>query len=119
MDYNFKMTHILVNLINGFLSGEEPFILINSYCIHDVSKWRDLNPKFILQTYRDALSTNGILEKQFVQDMYDVCHEVMIRTIKTAVDKDGLIINGGTPDQTFDAWIMTGVRYLLLYINYA
>lgn len=92
------------------ISGEEPFVLVNSYNIHDVSKWRDLNPKFILQTYRDAIEKNGRLTKEFVQDMYDVCHRVMSNTIANAVNKDGLIINGGTPDQTFDAWIMTGVR---------
>ncbi|KAJ8681968.1 hypothetical protein QAD02_017760, partial [Eretmocerus hayati] len=33
--------------------GEEPFNMINAYPIHDVSKWRDLNPKFILSCYRD------------------------------------------------------------------
>lgn len=32
---------------------EEPFSLINAYPIHDVSEWRDLNVKFILQVYRD------------------------------------------------------------------
>lgn len=32
---------------------EEPFVQINSYCVHDVSDWRDLNVKFVLQVYRD------------------------------------------------------------------
>lgn len=32
---------------------EEPFTLINSYPIHNVAEWRDLNVKFILQVYRD------------------------------------------------------------------
>lgn len=90
--------------------GEEPFVLVNSYLVHDVSKWRDLNPKFVLQTYRDALTPAGNFDKQFLQDMYDVCHAVMLKTIEMAVDKNGLIVNGGTPDQTFDAWVMTGVR---------
>lgn len=94
--------------------GGDPFILVNSYPIHDVSKWRDLNSKFILQTYRDALLREGSLDQEFVQDMYDVCHAVMMKTITTAVNNDGLIVNGGTPDQTFDAWVMTGVRYVLL-----
>lgn len=47
--------------------------------------------------------------------MYNVCHEVMLKTIETAVDKNGLIVNGGTPDQTFDAWVMTGVRYKMSF----
>lgn len=93
-----------------FVLGESPFTEINSYNIHDVSKWRDLNPKFILQTYRDALSSTGVMDYNFVNDMYEVCHRVMVKTIENAVDKNGLIVNGGTPDQTFDAWVMTGVR---------
>lgn len=32
---------------------EEPFALINSYPIHDVAEWRDLNVKFVLQVFRD------------------------------------------------------------------
>lgn len=36
-----------------FLLDEEPFILTNSYPVHDVSEWKDLNIKFVLQVYRD------------------------------------------------------------------
>lgn len=46
--------------------GEDPFTLINAYPIHDVSNWRDLNPKFVLQTFRDA-STSGTIDLQYVQ----------------------------------------------------
>ncbi|XP_049549134.1 non-lysosomal glucosylceramidase isoform X1 [Anopheles darlingi] len=38
--------------------AEEPFDLINAYPIHDVSEWRDLNIKFILQVYRDYYTLN-------------------------------------------------------------
>lgn len=33
--------------------SEAPFELINAYPIHDVSEWKDLNVKFVLQVYRD------------------------------------------------------------------
>lgn len=39
---------------------EEPFSLINSYPAHDVSEWRDLNLKFVLQVYRDYDTLNGL-----------------------------------------------------------
>lgn len=39
---------------------EEPFILINSYPIHDVAEWRDLNLKFVLQVYRDYEILSGL-----------------------------------------------------------
>lgn len=38
--------------------AEDPWNLINSYPIHDVSEWRDLNCKFILQVYRDYYVLN-------------------------------------------------------------
>lgn len=92
--------------------GEEPFILLNSYPIHDVSQWRDLNPKFVLQVFRDAFIT-GLDERsmQYLNDMYDACYIVMKKTEEFDIDGDGLIENSGVPDQTFDTWIMSGSRY--------
>ncbi|RZC10207.1 non-lysosomal glucosylceramidase [Asbolus verrucosus] len=89
--------------------GEEPFILLNSYPIHDVSQWRDLNIKFVLQVFRDAfvagLDDSAI---SYLQDMYDACYTVMHKTLEFDIDGDGLIENSGSPDQTFDTWVMTG-----------
>ncbi|CAG9765704.1 unnamed protein product [Ceutorhynchus assimilis] len=87
--------------------GESPFTLINSYPIHDVSNWRDLNPKFVLQTYRDA-TTTGKINVQYVQDMYKACDTVMRKSLVYDIDNDGLIENSGEPDQTFDSWVMIG-----------
>lgn len=41
---------------------EEPFTLINSYPIHDVAEWRDLNVKFVLQVYRDYYVLNTLAQ---------------------------------------------------------
>lgn len=38
--------------------AEDPWQQINAYPIHDVSEWRDLNSKFILQVYRDYYTLN-------------------------------------------------------------
>lgn len=38
--------------------AEAPFEQINAYPIHDVSEWKDLNTKFILQVYRDYFVLN-------------------------------------------------------------
>lgn len=43
--------------------GEEPFTLINSYPIHDVSEWKDLNIKFVLQVYRDYYNLTQFTKK--------------------------------------------------------
>lgn len=91
--------------------GEEPFLLVNGYPIHDVSTWRDLNTKFVLQVLRDFkhLTTLKIYDPvKYLLDMFKVCTVVMERTEHFDIDGDGLIENGGFPDQTFDAWVMTG-----------
>lgn len=93
--------------------GEEPILLPNSYPIHDVSEWRDLNSKFVLQVFRDAQTENGI-NREFVKDMYNACYIVMHKSEQYDVDNDGLIENSGSPDQTFDTWIMTGSRCVLI-----
>ncbi|CAD7086391.1 unnamed protein product [Hermetia illucens] len=43
---------------------EEPFVLLNAYPIHDVSEWRDLNMKFVLQVYRDYFVLNELQQAQ-------------------------------------------------------
>lgn len=118
--------------------ADAPFSNINAYNIHDVSEWRDLNIKFVLQVARDhrllraycaPFSTERTVEepeeleepeapelgatvwdaRQYVADMYPAC-AALVRRAAAAWDKDGdgLIENGGFPDQTYDAWVMSG-----------
>lgn len=46
---------------------EDPFNLVNAYLVHDVSEWRDLNLKFVLQCYRDYTMFK---DKQYLIDMF-------------------------------------------------
>lgn len=46
--------------------AECPFDLLNAYPIHDVSTWKDLGPKFVLQTFRDSWIA-GNLDVDFVR----------------------------------------------------
>lgn len=90
---------------------ENPFTLLNSYPIHDVSEWRDLNIKFVLQVLRDYClgeKVEGMNRKQYLEDMYEACQTVMFKSMKFDTDHDGLIENSGSPDQTYDTWVMTG-----------
>ncbi|XP_066245267.1 non-lysosomal glucosylceramidase [Euwallacea similis] len=86
---------------------ESPFSLINSYPIHDVSNWRDLGSKFVLQTFRDAW-VEGKMDAPFIKDMYKCCDAVMQRELVYDYDDNGLIQNCGEPDQTYDTWVMVG-----------
>ncbi len=50
----FSMT-ILVTVCLNYFSAQDPFLIINCYEMHNTARWRDLNLKFILQSYRDYL----------------------------------------------------------------
>lgn len=103
---------------------DEPFLLPNSYPIHDVSEWRDLNTKFVLQVLRDYYFCDNEIDgvsytehlSSYLEDMYDICEVVMEKSLKFDVDGDGLIENSGSPDQTFDTWVMTGSRFAFVLL---
>ncbi|XP_059046558.1 non-lysosomal glucosylceramidase isoform X2 [Achroia grisella] len=118
-----------------------PFSNINAYNIHDVSEWRDLNLKFILQVVRDYRLLRGHTAPfaserstepepegsslaprpepreapaavwdagRYLADMFPSCAALLRRARQWDHDGDGLIENGGFPDQTYDAWVMMG-----------
>ncbi|XP_046403432.1 non-lysosomal glucosylceramidase [Ischnura elegans] len=89
---------------------EEPFLLPNAYPIHDVSEWRDLSSKFVLQAYRDyAVGEKGPADLEHLRALWTAAKLVMERTLsRFDADGDGLIENGGFPDQTYDSWTMEG-----------
>ncbi|EDO31657.1 predicted protein, partial [Nematostella vectensis] len=85
--------------------SEAPWDHVNAYHIHDTSKWKDLNLKFVLQVYRDYVFTNDVY---YLQDMWPITKTVMTKSMTYDSDGDGLIENSGLADQTFDAWPVTG-----------
>lgn len=53
--------------------------------------------------------------RQYIADMYPACAALLRRAVSLwDADGDGLIENGGFPDQTYDAWVMTGPRFVAL-----
>lgn len=48
----------------------------------------------------------------YLHDMYDACVALVYRMREWDKDKDGLIENSGSPDQTYDTWVMTGPRWV-------
>ncbi|XP_022092743.1 non-lysosomal glucosylceramidase-like [Acanthaster planci] len=84
---------------------EEPWKRINGYYQHDTCKWKDLNLKFVLITFRDFYQ---IQDLAFLREMYPKCKAVMETAKLQDIDDDGLIDNSGTADQTYDSWAMTG-----------
>jgi non-lysosomal glucosylceramidase len=84
---------------------EDPWIKVNGYYVHDVNNWKDLNPKFVLQIYRDFILTS---DRQFVLDTWEAVEGAIQHVQRFDRDGDGLIENSGSPDQTYDVWSVKG-----------
>lgn len=88
------------------LGTHDPWNEMNAYNIHDTSQWKDLNPKFVLQVYRDFAATGDM---SFGVDVWPSVRAAMEYMEQFDRDKDGLIENDGFPDQTYDTWTVHGV----------
>ncbi|KAL8121127.1 uncharacterized protein LOC141725055 [Apium graveolens] len=88
------------------LGTHDPWHEMNAYNIHDTSKWKDLNPKFVLQVYRDFAATGDL---SFGADVWPAVCAAMEYMEQFDRDNDCLIENDGFPDQTYDAWTVHGV----------
>ena len=89
--------------------AEEPWVKVNSYTIHDVREWRDLNCKLVVMVWRDICWLQQEEEADLLLSRaLPVCERLMRAGLDWDQDRDGLIENSGKPDQTFDSWVMTG-----------
>ncbi|KAH7573064.1 hypothetical protein JRO89_XS03G0061000 [Xanthoceras sorbifolium] len=88
------------------LGTHDPWNEMNAYNIHDTSKWKDLNPKFVLQVYRDFAATGDM---SFGVDVWPAVRAAMEYMAQFDRDGDSLIENDGFPDQTYDTWTVHGV----------
>lgn len=79
---------------------------ISPYTLTDVNRWKDLNPKFVLRLYRDAV----LLKKpEIAVSRYAEVKQAMAHVATFDQDGDGIPENEGVPDQTYDTWPVTGV----------
>ncbi|KMT16930.1 hypothetical protein BVRB_2g044000 [Beta vulgaris subsp. vulgaris] len=88
------------------LGTHDPWKEMNAYNIHDTSKWKDLNTKFVLQVYRDFSATGDM---SFGADVWPSVRAAIEYMYQFDTDDDGLIENDGFPDQTYDTWTVHGV----------
>ncbi|KAL3828367.1 hypothetical protein ACJIZ3_017169 [Penstemon smallii] len=88
------------------LGTHDPWHEMNAYNIHDTSRWKDLNPKFVLQVYRDFAATGDF---SFGADVWPAVCAAIEYMDQFDRDNDGLIENDGFPDQTYDAWTVHGI----------
>jgi non-lysosomal glucosylceramidase len=86
---------------------EDPLVNPNQYNYQDVSNWRDLNSKYVLMIWRDY-SLTGSKDDEFLRYSWSAVKQAMEHLKQYDTNGDGLIENGGFPDQTYDDWIATG-----------
>ncbi|KAJ7567463.1 hypothetical protein O6H91_02G149200 [Diphasiastrum complanatum] len=96
----------VVGAVPHDLGTHDPWVEVNAYNIHDTSRWKDLNPKFVLQTYRDVFVTGDMA---FAKAVWPAVYSAMAYMDQFDRDRDGLIENDGFPDQTYDTWPVHGV----------
>ncbi|XP_028063644.1 non-lysosomal glucosylceramidase-like isoform X3 [Camellia sinensis] len=84
----------------------DPWFAVNAYNFFNTDKWKDLNSKFVLQVYRDIVITG---DKNFALAVWPSVYIAMAYMDQFDKDGDGMIENEGFPDQTYDAWTVTGV----------
>ncbi|KAL8139738.1 hypothetical protein V2J09_005759 [Rumex salicifolius] len=85
---------------------DDPWFEVNAYNLYNTDRWKDLNPKFVLQVYRDVVSTG---DKKFALAVWPSVYVAMAYMEQFDKDKDGMIENDGFPDQTYDTWSVSGV----------
>nr|XP_043621012.1 non-lysosomal glucosylceramidase-like [Erigeron canadensis] len=83
-----------------------PWFDVNFYNLYNTDKWKDLNPKFVLQVYRDVVVTK---DKDFAHAVWPSVYIAMAYMEQFDKDGDGMIENEGFPDQTYDAWSVSGI----------
>ncbi|XP_021903625.1 non-lysosomal glucosylceramidase [Carica papaya] len=84
----------------------DPWSEVNAYNLFNSDKWKDLNSKFVLQVYRDVVATG---DKNFAKAVWPSVYTAIAYMDQFDKDGDGMIENEGFPDQTYDAWCVTGV----------
>jgi non-lysosomal glucosylceramidase len=86
---------------------DDPFYRPNRYRFQDVNDWKDLGPKFVLQTWRDTVAA-GPDGDALIGAAWPTVVSVMTRLSARDRDGDGLPEHDGLPDQTYDTWPMRG-----------
>lgn len=87
--------------------AEDAFVKVNQYNYQDVSNWRDLNSKYVLMVWRDYVMS-GRTDAEFLRYTWSAVKQAMEHLRQYDTDGDGMIKNGGFPDQTYDNWIARG-----------
>ncbi len=85
---------------------EAPWEKVNLYNWRDVTRWKDLAPKFVLRLYRDAVLLKA---PELIRVNFAGVKQAMAYLAAMDKDGDGIPENENVPDQTYDTWPVSGV----------
>ncbi|MEJ2008156.1 MAG: non-lysosomal glucosylceramidase [Acidobacteriota bacterium] len=86
---------------------EDPIYRVNQYNYQDITVWKDLNSKYVLQVWRDYKLTGGD-DEAFLKYCWPSVKEALDYLKRFDTAGDGIPQNQGIPDQTYDDWPMRG-----------
>ncbi|XP_059653644.1 uncharacterized protein LOC132300536 isoform X1 [Cornus florida] len=105
--YNGKwVSRKVLGAVPHDIGMNDPWFQVNAYCLFNTDSWKDLNPKFVLQVYRDVVATG---DKNFALAVWPSVYVAIAFMDQFDRDGDGMIENDGFPDQTYDTWSASGV----------
>ncbi|XP_042470867.1 non-lysosomal glucosylceramidase-like [Zingiber officinale] len=96
-----RVSRKVLGAVPDDIGTNDPWYEVNGYILHDSNRWKDLNPKFVLQIYRDVVVTGDIT---FAKSVWPSVYIAMAYMDQFDKDKDGMIENEGFGDQTYDMW---------------
>ncbi|RZC51187.1 hypothetical protein C5167_019618 [Papaver somniferum] len=106
MDHGQWVQRKVLGAVPHDIGLNDPWFEVNGYNIYNTDRWKDLNPKFVLQVYRDVIATG---DKSFARAVWPAVYMAMAYMDQFDKDRDGMIENEGFPDQTYDLWSVKGV----------
>lgn len=106
LDDGMSVTRNVLGAVPHDIGMDDPWFEVNYYCMYNTDRWKDLNPKFVLQVYRDFVVTG---DKKFAEAVWPSVYMAIAFMDQFDKDGDGMIENEGFPDQTYDVWSVSGV----------
>jgi non-lysosomal glucosylceramidase len=85
--------------------ADDPLVRVNHYHFQESNGWKDLNPKFVLQAWRDRGDDPD--PAGYLATVWPAVRAAIESMTRFDLDGDGLPEHDG-PDQTYDTWPMRG-----------
>ncbi|KAK6058065.1 hypothetical protein COOONC_04367 [Cooperia oncophora] len=92
-----------IDAARNLVETDEPWLCTNAYVMHDTGKWKDLNLKYVLTSWRDHVALPRLPgDNSFLEHSWPAVQKLMAEALQEwDQDSDGMIENFGKADQTY------------------